>query len=100
MVRIAQRQKNLGGGSHKKARSGPGALFSARHGDDFLKLLSRALNLREHLATLLNRLPQEMEQYQPFAKNRFRLFPQSFHLGYVAIFFHGSVPTLTKTTVN
>src|ERR1019366_9624550 len=73
-------------------------LLSIRFGTP--KPLSRALNLREQLATSLNGLPQEMEQYQPFAENRFCLFPQPFHLAYVAIFFHGSVFTLTKSPVN
>jgi hypothetical protein len=73
-------------------------LLSIRFGTP--KLLSRALNLREQLATMLNGLPQEIEQYQPYAENRFCLFPQPFHLGYVAIFCHGSVFTLTKTPVN
>jgi hypothetical protein len=87
------------GKANKIAALGTG-LFLARHEGDAPKLLSRALNLREQLATMLNALPQEMEQYQPFAKNRFRLLPQPFYLGSVAIFCHGSVSTLTKTTVN
>ncbi len=88
------------GGVAQKPSLWAGTLFLARNEDDAPKLPSRALNLREQLATSLNGLPQEMEEYQPFAENRFCLFAHPFHLAYVAIFFHGLVFILTKTPVN